>query len=709
MEVERIEFDLHKMVQNIAQLLRPRVLDKGLRFEVITEPSQLPLIDSDRLKIRQIIVNLIGNAVKFTEEGSITLEVTVDKNKGRRGVLTINVKDTGIGIPPEKNSHIFEAFTQADASMTRRFGGTGLGLTLCKKMVELLEGDIWFESSEGKGSTFSFSIPVKVLSAKSERKDKAETTDGDKKEKAGTKKVQQGKVKASADKIDDGGSVVIEEKEISPTILLIEDNASTMALLKRYLEKDGYQVQCSNNGEDGILKAKFYRPSAIILEILLPGKMDGWEVLRRLKSSQLTKDIPVIVCSVLSNQKKAFSLGAVEYFEKPAKEQAILDTLHLSVGMPTDGREEVLVVDDDKSVLILFERLLSKQGVNVKTFDNGNDVIEYLNGDHKIALMILDLLMPDVDGFEVLEKMKENKALKNIPVVIYTGKKLTAKDRNRLSHRYELILQKTHETPDTLLQQLNSLVSKRIEVAIKKTPKLKHKILLAEDDPSGQKLMKHLLNRMGYDVDLAGTGKQVLKFLEENTYDLVLMDMEMPEMDGFTATKEIRKKAVYKDLTIIALTAHAMKEHRDKTLRAGCTDYLSKPVNRTKLEKLLAKYLEGIEDVDEEVVKQGEAVEDISATEEPVSDEEDIMAELTTFFINDLGQRLEQFNVDISEKNQDNVIRFGHSIKGTAGSYGFPKFSQIGGEIEKAGDNGEWEKIEVLHKKLLEEYNQIEK
>jgi len=709
MEVERIEFDLHKMVQNITQLLRPRVLDKGLRFEVKTEPQQLPLIDTDRLKIRQIIVNLIGNAVKFTEEGSITLEVTVDKNKGRRGVLTVHVKDTGIGIAPEKSSHIFEAFTQADASMTRRFGGTGLGLTLCKKMVELLEGDIWFESSEGKGSTFSFSLPVKVLTSKSEAKAKVKTDETGSKETASAQKAGKGKDKVAADKHGDDGSVTVEEKEITPTILLIEDNASTMALLKRYLEKDGYQVQCSNNGEDGILKAKFYRPDAIILEILLPGKMDGWEVLRRLKSSQLTKDIPVIVCSVLSNQKKAFSLGAVEYFEKPAKEKAILESLHMSVGMPTDGREEVLVVDDDKSVLILFERLLSKQGVNVKTFDNGNAVIDYLNGDHKIALMILDLLMPDVDGFEVLEKMKENQALKNIPVVIYTGKKLTAKDRNRLSHRYELILQKTHETPDTLLQQLNSLVSRKIEVSIKRKPKLKHKILLAEDDPSGQKLMKHLLNRMGYEVDLAGTGKQVLKYLEENTYDLVLMDMEMPEMDGFTATKEIRKKTVYKDLTIIALTAHAMKEHREKTLRAGCTDYLSKPVNRTKLEKLLAKYLEGVVDTDEEVIGPGETVEEAVEEEKPFSDEDDIMAELTTFFINDLGQRLEQFDVDISEKNQDNVIRFGHSIKGTAGSYGFPKFSKIGGEIEKAGDKGEWDKIEVLHKQLVEEYNQIEK
>ena len=305
--------------------------------------------------------------------------------------------------------------------------------------------------------------------------------------------------------------------------------------------------------------------------------------------------------------------------------------------------------------------------------------------------------MPGVDGFEVLEKMKSFDSTRDIPVVIYTGKKLTAKDRSRLSHRYALLLEKTQETPETLLEQLNELVShktmKKQKTKKETAPKSESRILLAEDDPSGQKLMHHLLNRLGYYVDLAGNGKEVLKKLKENPYDIILMDMEMPVMDGFTATREIRKMEAYKDLPIIALTAHAMKEHREKTLKAGCTDYISKPVNREKLDDMLRRYLkkEEKEETQEETVVQQDQ-------------EDELMAELTSFFISDLGQRIEQFNEDITKHNQSEVIRFGHSLKGTAGSYGFPKFSKLGAEIEKAGEAGEWGKIKTLQKRIIEEY-----
>ncbi len=683
MEVDNIEFDLQELVESISHLIRPRVLDKGLTFEVVTKPEGLYYIDSDQLKIRQILVNILGNAVKFTEEGKIKLEVLVEKADGEKEVLTAHVSDTGIGIPPEKGNSIFESFTQADPSMTRRFGGTGLGLTLSKQIAELLGGKIWFESEVDKGSTFSFSLPVKVLSGKKKTLPIKEVIKG-----TGMQREIFQQVKSKVSKT--GGE---KRKQRSPMVLLIENNGGALDLLRRYSEKDGYEVLCSTTGEDGVLKAKFYRPDAVILEILLPGKMDGWEVLRTLKSSKLTKDIPVIVCSVLSNQKKAFSLGAVEYIEKPAHEKELLATLHKSVGIPSGKKEEVIVVDDDRTVLILFEKLLSRQGAAVKTFDNGKDAIAYLEGDRKIAFMILDLLMPGVDGFEVLEKMKTLDSTRDIPVVIYTGKKLTAKDRSRLSRRYALLLEKTHETPETLLAQLNKLISYKAEKKEKEkkenAPTLEGRILLAEDDPSGQKLMHHLLNRLGYYVDLAGNGKEVLKKLKENPYDIILMDMEMPVMDGFMATREIRKMEAYKDLPIIALTAHAMKEHREKTLKVGCTDYISKPVNREKLDDLLRRYLKK-EEKKETVVEKDQ--------------EDELMAELTSFFVSDLGQRIEQFNEDIIKQNQPEVTRFGHSLKGTAGSYGFPKFSKLGAEIEKAGEAGEWKKIETLQKRIVEEY-----
>jgi CheY-like chemotaxis protein/signal transduction histidine kinase len=710
MEVETIDFDLQELVENVTQLMRPRVLDKGLTFEVMTDPKQLPHMESDRLKIRQILVNLLGNAVKFTQEGSVKLELIVEETeKNKAGIFTAHIRDTGVGIPRDKFHLIFEKFSQADASITRRFGGTGLGLTLCKEMVELLGGKIWFESEHGKGSTFSFSIPVTLFEFVRRPREAVEVP--------GTSPVVEGKPVSMEE--EQASSILSEiskhpvKKEKGdkkhPMVLIIEDNASTTALLRKYLEKDGYRVESANHGEEGLLKAKFFRPHAIILEILLPGKMDGWEVLRALKSGSLTRNIPVIVCSVLSNQKKAFSLGAVEYVEKPAKEKAILETLHRSIGIPEGREKEVLVVDDDKTVLVLFERLLSKQGVKVKTFDNGRPAIDYIERSSNIALVILDLLMPGVDGFDVLAKLKSSEETRNIPVIIYTGKQLTPADRNRLSQHYELLLQKTEETPETLLRQLNQLVSKKaIEKprTEKKVTEGKGRILLAEDDPSGQKLMRHILSRLGYQVDLAKTGKEVLEQLEKQEYDIVLMDMEMPVMDGFTATEAIRAQDKFKDLKIIALTAHAMKEHRDKTLNAGCNDYLSKPVNREKLEKMLLKYMKTVR-VEEGIADVVDREPAPTPVKEAAVEEDPMMAELARFFISDLGQRLEQFNEDMSNRNLLEVTRFGHSLKGTGGSYGFPQFTAIGASIEKAGQAADWIKLEEFQKTLLEEYKRV--
>ncbi len=704
MEVELIEFDLEEMVENVTQLQRPRVLDRGLKYELVTNPKKLPFIESDRTKIRQVMVNLLGNAIKFTEEGSVTLQVDLEYTKNKSGELTIQVKDTGVGIPKDKFAAIFESFTQADASITRRFGGTGLGLTLCKQMAELLGGKIWFESELGKGSTFFFSIPVKVF-------DQKVAVHQIQKEHPIPADETVHSIESTIMNLPKPSQASLEGKEKAPVVLIIEDNASTTALLSKYLERDGYTVETATTGEDGLLKAKFYRPQAIILEILLPGKMDGWEVLRQLKSGSLTQGIPVIVCSVLSNQKKAFSLGAVEYVEKPAKEKAIIETLHRSVGIPKGKNKEVLVVDDDKTVLVLFERLLAREGVKVKTFDNGRPAIDYLERSENVALVILDLLMPGVDGFDVLAKLKSTERLRDIPVVIYTGKQLDAGDRNRLSQHYELLLQKTQETPETLLKQLNKLVTKREIPETRKKPavtRMKGMILLAEDDPSGQKLMSHMLTRLGYSADIAKTGKEVLGYLEKKTYDIILMDMEMPIMDGFTATREIRKQEKYEKLPIIALTAHAMKEHRKKTLNAGCTDYLSKPVNREALSEMLQKYVKPlVEEVQKPPEKPVETAKKETAAVD--SEEDSMMAELVEFFISDLGERMKKFETDVADKNLEEVTRFGHSLKGTGGSYGFPHFSKIGADIENAGHASDWDTILTAKETLVREYQALEK
>ncbi len=698
MEVDNQEFDLEELIDNVTQLLRPKVLDKGLTFKLNKNPQNLPIINADSLKIRQIMVNLIGNSIKFTEEGKIELDVFIKEKKNNKAQLLMNVKDTGIGIKSEKKDLIFESFTQVDASITRRFGGTGLGLSLCKQMINLLNGEIWLESEEAKGSTFSFSIPVEVIASK---------------EKAKEKQVKTEKIKVKTPKILDSTTLSnvkkIKEGSIQPSVLLIEDNGSALELLQRYLQKDGYKVYCSTSGEDGIIQAKFYRPDAIILEILLPGKIDGWEVLQKLKAGTLTKDIPVLVYSVLSNQKKAFSMGAVEYIEKPAKESELLEKLHQFIGMPEIKKKEIIVVDDDDAVLTFFEKILMKRDLKVKTFNSGSDAINYVKENSEISLIILDLLMPGVDGFDVLEVVKESEKTKDIPVVIYTSKKLTPQDKNKLSHNYELLLQKTHETPETLMNQLNDLISERgVKPREKRKPIIipkKSKILLADDDPSGQKLMKHILDRMGYEVELAEHGIKVLELLEKSSFDVVLMDMEMPKMDGFTATKKIREQDKYKELPIIALTAHAMKEHKQKTLNAGCTDYISKPIDQEKLSKLLDKYISKPEEMEEKVPQE----EKEPALEEStfVDTSDPMMQELQEFFKEDITKKVKKFKEDFKEKDIDEVIRFGHSLKGTAASYGFPQFSKIGKEIEDTGREGDWEKLKELKEVVISEYENL--
>jgi len=703
MELDPIEFDLQQEVDGVVQLLRSRVLDKGLTFDIKCSPKKLPMIEGDSLKIRQIMVNLLGNGVKFTEDGSIGLDVKVIKNQQNEDLLEVAIKDTGIGIPKNKLAAIFDSFTQADSSMTRRFGGTGLGLAISRQMVELMGGEIKVTSEMGKGSIFSFTVPIKLLSPKIQT--------------ASRKKMEISVSETSGSNLQAAvNQAVSQPAGETPSILLIENNGGALDLLKRYLERDGYKTECSTTGQDGLLKAKFFRPDAIILEILLPGKMDGWEVLRNLKSGKLTRDIPVIVCSVLSNPKKAFSLGAVEYIEKPAQEPELLKILHNSVGIPDTNGKEVVVVDDDPTVLKLFETLFSKQNVKVTTFCGGNDVLSYLQGDRDIGLVILDLLMPEIDGFEILNMIKTNEKTKEIPVVIYTAKQLTSRDRNKLNEHYELLLQKTDETPETLLRQLKTLVAtRRVRKSIARCKPVKTKkrgrVLLAEDDPSGQKLMRHLLAQLGYHADVAGTGQQVLDLLEKNEYDVILMDMEMPVMDGFTATKKLRNMDKYKDMTIIALTAHAMKEHRDKTFAAGCTDFASKPVSREVLDQLLTKYIQPQEvvvhkPVVEEKVEVVSKVPSIPA--ESVDEEEDeLMKELTEFFITDLKRKLNLFEVDLSNRNQDEVTRFGHSLKGTAGSYGFHQFSATGSEIEIAAKDEEWDKIRELQNKLIADFRNL--
>ncbi|HIE28965.1 TPA: response regulator, partial [Candidatus Poribacteria bacterium] len=739
MEIELREFDLQELMDNVVTVVAPKAQEKGLSLEMSCEPAPLPWIENDETKIRQVLLNLLSNAVKFTETGGIKVDVSVNRsnefirsemtevittmkmNESARSrysgfrpdsigaQLLISVTDTGIGIPSEKQEKIFNPFIQADSSTTREYGGTGLGLTLSKRIVELLSGKIWFESEEGKGSVFSFSIPVVVI----ERRISQDLT-----------------------------SVVADElrPDAQPVVLIVEDDKDTIKLLTRWLKEANYQVHSATEGNEALLQAQYYTPDVILLDIILPGEMDGWDVLRELKSSRMTQEIPVVVCSVLSERQKAFSLGAVEYIQKPMREDALLQRLENLLGTPKtshDSRDgfadkHVLVVDDDFSVVKLFQKLFTDAGgqITVTGVQNGIKALEYLENEKKADLIILDLLMPEMDGFETLTRIRDNPDTCDIPVIIYTGKELTKDDRQRLNNSYELLLQKSRMTPEKLVEQINRVITsshgkakgekrKAEGMSMPKPPTSDttefSTILLVEDNVANEKLMRSILERADYAVDVAHNGQEALEMLDSNRHALVLMDMQMPVMDGYEATRKIREMGIQRqsssgekmDIPIIALTAYAMKGDEAKTLAAGCNAYLTKPINRQQLLATIQQFLSARET---STPTTAEKNGDISALEHKPgdSDADDVVdLELQKTYLDALSQSIKEFRQHLEGKNAEQIMILGHGLKDSGGGYGFPQISHLGEMIEQSAKEEDWMLLEPCLERLAQEYENI--
>jgi CheY-like chemotaxis protein len=365
----------------------------------------LSTVWADPTRIRQIILNLVANACKFTDEGTVTLRAFTDDEK-----LTISISDTGIGIPQDKLGNIFEEFTQVDASTTRKVGGTGLGLPISRHFVEMHKGQIWVESSPGKGSTFSFFIPIRQLGDETEKA--ADELTGEHKELDG-----QGKV-----------------------IVAIDDDPNVISLYQRFLEKQGYQVIGINNSKDVIPQIKQHAPSAILLDVLMPDK-DGWGVLRELKEESFSKEIPVIICSIVSDKNRGFSLGAADYLTKPIVESELVKALKYLEKQEKE-QTKVLVIDDEADDILLIRRILEAQpNYTIIEASNGKEGLELVKSRNP-DLIILDLSMPEMDGFTVVEKLKNNEQTRAIPIIIVSAKELTLQERQFLTGQVEVLLQK---------------------------------------------------------------------------------------------------------------------------------------------------------------------------------------------------------------------------------------------------------------------------
>jgi len=414
------EIDLEEIFQGVMATAAGLTKDKPITLHQ-NIPTGLPTVWADRTRVRQILLNLLSNAAKFTDEGSITLSATYDADK-----VTISVSDTGIGIAPQDIPKIFQEFYQLDGSTTRRYGGTGLGLIISKRLVEMHGGSIWVESELGKGSTFYFTLP---LSGPEQR---AEAGEG------------------------------LEESRGRRRVLVVDDDPAVISLFRRYLSEAGYQVIGASGGQAALRIARTLVAQsaeqgemplyAITLDILMPHE-EGWEVLRALKADPLTRDIPVIVCSVLENQSLGFSLGATEYLVKPISHGDLLATLERMDG----AIRTVLIVDDDPRIVEWLARIIesASQEYRVLRAYGGREGVELVRRERP-QLVLLDLMMPDMDGFAVLEAMRRDKETRHIPVIVITAKDLTSEDVERLNGGIVAILEKAGLSIEELLEQVKS-------------------------------------------------------------------------------------------------------------------------------------------------------------------------------------------------------------------------------------------------------------
>ncbi|HOT90649.1 MAG TPA: GAF domain-containing protein [Anaerolineae bacterium] len=403
--------DLQDVIRGVVSTISGQLKDSPV--ELLTDiPPDLPTVLADSRRIRQVLTNLVGNAVKFTERGYIKISASYDDYQ-----VTMSVEDTGIGIPADRFHAVFEKFEQVDSSSTRRYGGTGLGLPLSREFVRLHGGDMDFESTLGKGSRFFFWIPIGGPSAK--REDKAATTE-------------------------------------VRTILTIDDDEGVITLFQRYLEKQGYKVAGMTSSEGVVETAKRLKPYAITLDVIMPGK-DGWQIIQELRADPETRDIPIIVCSIMGEADKGLSMGVADYLVKPISEQDLLDALrHLERPGATG---HVLVVDDNADDRKLLRRILEDAGYRVEEATGGAEAIDLIHTTLP-NLLILDLMMPDVDGFAVLENIKMTPETRDIPVIVVTAKELSPSERERLQKRVQALLQKGLFDQNQLLSDVVSALDR---------------------------------------------------------------------------------------------------------------------------------------------------------------------------------------------------------------------------------------------------------
>ncbi len=550
--------NVSQFIKDILRLIEEKVDKSRIDFIVNIDEGIPESLNLDAQKLRYILLNIINTAVRFTEQGKVTVSAFSTENNR----LSFRITDTSSGIPSDKLENVFAPFTLNDFIVQKIGNTTGLSLTLVKRYIDYLNGEIEITSTLGKGTSYYVSIPVEKIS-------EVETQISGLPKPSKTNKV-----------------------------LVIEDDYATSKLLSNYLQKWGYEPTIVNSAKQTLQIVEKETFLAILMDIVLPDS-SGLELLQKLREIPQTKRTPVIICSVEAEQQKAFLMGAIEYFVKPINYKYLVEVLtHYKLRKDSN----VLIVDDDVPTLNLLKEAVQQAGLNAIAESHSSKVMGMIE-NIDLDLAIIDLDMPEIDGFDLIKLIKSKPNFTKLPIIIYTGKENYADDLQKIDGLFEDLLLKSSTNIEDLQNVVSAMIDRYDEPSTPEEVKEKKdtvKILLVEDYKHSQIIVTRLLKKNKFEsIVVVENGQEALDEVKVQKYDLILMDMQMPVMNGFEATQKIRQLDEYKDTPIVALTAFAMKGDREKCLEAGATDYIAKPIDSIEFIEKVKYYTEKKEAVQE--------------------------------------------------------------------------------------------------------------
>jgi CheY-like chemotaxis protein/HAMP domain-containing protein len=598
--VDAEEIYFTSLIDSVSRPFRHEADRRHLSFDVELDTHLSRSILTDSKRLQQVLKNLLSNAFKFTDHGGVRLRISPSSGGwnvdhptlgNAASVVAFEVTDTGIGISPEKQKIIFEAFQQADAGTSRKYGGTGLGLAISRELANLLGGEIQLRSTPGRGSTFTLFLPLLYAGPAAAAPAQGALPAAP----AAAYRLAERPVPQIADDRDD-------LKPGDTVLLIVEDDLHYGRVMVDLARDNGFKVLVATTGADALALSNDYHPTAISLDVFLPDML-GWTVLSQLKQNPATRHIPVQIVTLEEDRQHGLARGAFSFLTKPATPEGLRNALARLREFTAPRRKRLLVVEDNAAERLSITALLGHDDIDIITAENGAEALDILRGDGSDCV-VLDLRLPDMSGFDVLESIRDNASLADIPVVVFTGRELTAEEDARLHTMARSVVVKGVESPERLLDEtalfLHRLIAdlphdkrRMLERLHGSDEDLRERtVLLVDDDARNIFALSSVLERRGMKVLTATTGNEAISILQSRPeVAIALMDIMMPEMDGYQTMQEIRNDAKLRRLPIIALTAKAMKGDREKCVAAGASDYLAKPVNTEQLLAALRMWL----------------------------------------------------------------------------------------------------------------------